>query len=70
MGPLDDAIAVLEYIKEHYPEVDRMCRFGCMELTFKDGVVYSVGPLPHLVRGKDFHVQNLRMARLDRKPTH
>ena len=57
MGPLDDAIAVLEYMKEHYPELNGyLCRFGRMEITFKDGVVYSIGPLPNLVRGKDFHV--------------
>ena len=56
MGPLDDAIKVLQYLQVHYPELERLCRFGRLELTFKDGVVFSVGPLPALVRGKDFHV--------------
>lgn len=64
MGPLDDAIAVLEYLREHYPELNgRWCSFGRMELDFKDGVVYSVGPLPKLVRGKDFSVA---MRKLDK----
>jgi hypothetical protein len=31
-------------------------RFGKFELTVKDGVVYSFGPNPYLVRGKDFHI--------------
>ena len=62
MGPLDDAIAALKFIKEKYPELNgRMCSFGRMELTFKDGVLYSIGPLPNLVRGKDFHVERLHV---------
>ena len=56
-GPLTDAIKVLEYLKENYPELERMCSFGKLEVTFRDGVVYSIGPLPYLVRGKDFRVE-------------
>ena len=55
-GPLDDAIAVLECIKRKYPELNaQVFAFGRMELTFKDGVVFSIGPNPYLIRGKDFH---------------
>lgn len=54
---LADAILVLMYLQEHYPELDRMCNHGKLEVTFKDGVVYSIGPFPYLVRGKDFRVE-------------
>lgn len=54
-GPLDDAIEVLECIRDKYPELNaHVFAFGRMELTFKDSVVYSVGPNPYLVRGKNF----------------
>lgn len=57
-GPLDDAIAVLVCIKDKYPELNtHVFGFGQIQLTFKDAVVYSVGPNPYLVRGKDFHVE-------------
>jgi len=56
-SPLDDAVKVILALKKKYPELDTLCRFGKLEITFKDGVVYSVGPLPYLVRGKDFHVE-------------
>ena len=58
-GPLDDAIAVLECIKDNYPELNtHTFAHGRMELTFKDGVLYSVGPNPYLVRGKNFTVKD------------
>ncbi len=66
MGPLDDAIQVLQLLKQKYPEMNgSLCNFGRLELTFKDGVVYSVGPMPYLVRGKDFHVET---KRIDNRP--
>lgn len=56
-GPLDDAIAVLCAIRDKYPVLNgEEFRFGKFELTIKDGVVYSFGPNPYLVRGKDFHI--------------
>jgi len=56
-GPLDDAIKALQSIRDKYPELNStVFAFGRLELTFKNGVLYSVGPNPHLVRGKDFHV--------------
>ena len=55
---LGDAVAVLQVLKEQYPEMDRMCVHGKLELTFQDGVVVMVGPFPRLVRGKDFHVSS------------
>jgi len=60
MGPLDDAIGVFQFLKEYYPELDKMCQFGKLEVTFRDGVVYSVGPLPYLVRGKGFRVETVK----------
>jgi hypothetical protein len=57
LDPLGDAIKVLEQLREKRPAMNDMCRYGKMEITFKDGVVYSVGPLPYLVRGKDFRVE-------------
>lgn len=58
-GPLDDAIEVLVCIRDKFPELNaQVFSFGKIELTFRDGVVWSVGPHPHLVRGKDFpHVK-------------
>ncbi len=53
---LGDAVAVLLVLKDRYPELDKMCVHGRLELTFQDGVVVQVGPFPRLVRGKDFHV--------------
>jgi len=54
-GPLEDAIRSLQIILERYPELNgEPFAFGRLELTFKNGVLYSVGPYPHLVRGKDF----------------
>ena len=56
-GPLEDAIDSLKIILETYPELNgETYSFGTLELTFKNGVLYSVGPFPHLVRGKDFRV--------------
>ena len=55
LGPLDDAIEVLKCLKVSHPELNRYM-FGKIELTIKDGKVFSVGPNPHLRRGKDFHV--------------
>ena len=58
-GPLDDAIAVLEIIKEKYPYLNRPPYNHCrLEFVIKDGVVYSIGPSPYLVRGKNFHVSS------------
>jgi len=54
--PLGDAIKVLDYIRRTYPGMNDLCLHGKLEITFKDGVVYSIGPLPYLVRGKGFVV--------------
>lgn len=54
---LDDVIACLQEIREKFPHLD-LCRHGRFELTIKDGVLFSVGPMPYLRRGIDFHVSS------------
>ena len=59
MGSLDDAIEVLRVIRDKYPELNSpVFAFGKIELTFKDSVVYSIGPHPYLVRGKNFAIKD------------
>jgi len=55
MGPLDDAVRVLQELIAKYPALNAQpfC-FGKLEIEFKDGRVWSVGPYPLLLRGKEF----------------
>lgn len=50
---LDDAIQCLQEIRDRHPEMNEV-KFGQLTLEFKDGKLWSVGPYPHLLRGKDF----------------
>ena len=55
MGPIDDAVRVLEELKSICPQMNQPpFFFGKLEITFKDGGVFSIGPYPYLLRGKDF----------------
>lgn len=55
MGPLEDAVEVLQEIIQQYPYLNQQpYDFGELRLVFKDGRVFSIGPHPHLRRGKDF----------------
>lgn len=60
-GPLDDAIAVLQVLKEKHPELNtETFAYGMLQLEFRDGVVIKVGPHPLLMRGKDFRISTCK----------
>ena len=64
MKPLDDVITCLQEIRDRYPELNSdTFAHGRLELTIKDGVLVTIGPLPCFRRGKEFC--GLHVPRLD-----